>query len=53
MTAAETQDKLRLGFLTAVQVPQQGFVGGLLVTNHLGRPLEFQCTTPVKLKHTQ
>ena len=53
MTAAETQDKLRLGFLTAIQVPQQGFVGGLLVTNHLGRPLEFQCTTPVKLNRTQ
>ncbi|WP_339912334.1 hypothetical protein [Symmachiella dynata] len=53
MTAADRQDKLRLGFLTAIQVPQQGFMGGLLVTNHLGRPLEFQCTNPVKPNRTQ
>jgi len=28
-------------------------VAGLLVTNRFGRPLEFQCTTPVKPNRTQ
>lgn len=51
MTA--TRETLRLGFLTAVENPADCFVGGLLVTNHLGRPLEFQCTTPVKPNATQ
>lgn len=47
------QEQLRLGFLTAIEVSEKGFVGGLLVTNHYGRPLEFQCTTPVKPNPTQ
>jgi len=46
-------DRFHLGFLTAIEVPGRGFVGGLLVTNHYGRPLEFQCTTPVKPNRTQ
>ncbi|MCY2964930.1 MAG: hypothetical protein NT069_15040 [Planctomycetota bacterium] len=46
-------EQLRLGFLTAIEVPDKGFSGGLLVTNHYGRPLEFQCTTPVKPNSTQ
>ncbi len=53
MAADGKQDELRLGFLTAVDSPEQGYVGGLLVTNQLGRPLEFQCTTPVKPNRTQ
>lgn len=47
------RDNLRLGFLTALEIPQRGYVGGLLVTNHFGRPLEFQCTTPVRPNRTQ
>ena len=46
-------NQLRLGFIAAVEVEGRGFVGGLLVTNHNGRPLEFQCTTPVKPDRTQ
>lgn len=46
-------DKLRLGFMAAVEVEGRGHVGGLLVTNHNGRPLEFQCTTPVRPDRTQ
>jgi len=46
-------DEFRLGFLTAVEVADRGYVGGLLVTNRHGRPLEFQCTTPVKPNRTQ
>ncbi len=53
MSANEEQQQFRLGFLSAVEVPDHGFMGGLLVTNHLGRPLEFQCTTPVKPNRTQ
>lgn len=39
--------------MAAVEVDGRGCVGGLLVTNHNGRPLEFQCTTPVKPDRTQ
>ena len=53
MTANGKQEQLRLGFLTAIEVPDKGFIGGLLVTNHCGRPLEFQCTVPVKANATQ
>ena len=51
--ASGTVDPFRLAFLTAVEDPERGVVGGLLVTNHFGRPLEFQCTTPVKPNRTQ
>jgi hypothetical protein len=53
MTANGKQEQLRLGFLTAIEVPDKGFIGGLLVTNQCGRPLEFQCTVPVKANATQ
>lgn len=53
MSASATQDPLRLGFLTAVEEADGGVVGGLLVTNRFGRPLEFQCTTPVRPNRTQ
>jgi hypothetical protein len=48
-----TRETLRLGFLTTVEHLHDCFVGGLLITNHLGRPLEFQCTTPVQPNSTQ
>ena len=53
MSVTEKKDQFRLGFLTALEVPEQGFVGGLLVTNRHGRPLEFQCTAPLKPNRTQ
>jgi hypothetical protein len=53
MTASGKQDQLRLGFLTAIELPDKGYVGGLLVTNHQGRPLEFQCTVPIRANPTQ
>src|SRR5690554_6260826 len=53
MSANGKQNDFRLGFLAAVEIPDRGFVGGLLVTNRMGRPLEFQCTTPVKPNRTQ
>ena len=51
--ANDDPDALTLGFLTAVGVPGGGHVGGLLVTDRRGRPLEFQCTTPVRPDRTQ
>jgi hypothetical protein len=53
MTADTGSPPFRLGFLTAIEVPERGFVGGLLITNHFGRPLEFQCTAPLKPNRTQ
>ena len=53
MAASPAHDQFRLGFLTAVEDDERGVVGGLLVTNRFGRPLEFQCTTPVKANRTQ
>lgn len=53
MSSSTAQEQFRLGFLTAVEDSDRGIVGGLLVTNKFGRPLEFQCTTPVKPNRTQ
>lgn len=47
MSRSANDDHCHLGFLRVAQT-EHGFVGGLLVTNRLGRPLEFQCTTPVR-----
>lgn len=53
MTATAKPEQFRLGFLATLEVPELGFVGGLLVTSRHGRPLEFQCTAPVKPNRTQ
>src|SRR4051812_23172961 len=42
-----------LGFLTVVEDEQQGLVGGYLLLNPLGRPVEFHCTAPVKPNRAQ
>lgn len=53
MVADGSSNELKLGFLTTIECPDGALIGGLLVTNHYGRPLEFQCTTPVKPNRTQ
>lgn len=53
MTVESGKESFRLGFLTAIEDRERGFVGGLLVTNHFGRPLEFQCTAPLKPNRAQ
>jgi len=53
MATGGSAELFRLGFLTAVEDPERGYVGGLLITNRFGRPLEFQCTAPVKPNRTQ
>jgi hypothetical protein len=52
MTQSANENRFHLGFLR-VAATERGFVGGLLVTDHRGRPLEFQCTTPVQPNRTQ
>lgn len=42
-----------LGFLTVVDHARYGLVGGFLVLNPAGRPLEFHCTSPVKPNRAQ
>lgn len=44
---------LVFGFLTVVQQPSQGLVGGYLLLNAQARPLEFHCTAPVRASRTQ
>ena len=41
------------GFLTAVETAAHGFLGGYLLVDLGGRPLEFHCTTPVKVSRAQ
>jgi hypothetical protein len=41
------------GFLTAVDSSAHGLFGGYLLVDGLGRPLEFHCTTPVKVSRAQ
>ncbi len=53
MAAATTQDQARFGFFAWAEDDEKGFVGGLLVANRFGRPIEFQCTAPVKPNRTQ
>jgi hypothetical protein len=42
-----------LGFLTVVENAELGLLGGYLLLNAVGRPLEFHCTAPVKANRTQ
>jgi hypothetical protein len=42
-----------LGFLTVVENTELGLLGGYLLLNAAGRPLEFHCTAPVKANRTQ
>jgi len=42
-----------LGFLTVLDAPPHGLIGGYLLLNPLGRPLEFHCTAPVKANRAQ
>ena len=50
----ETNDATpTFGFLTTVDSPTHGVFGGYLVVDTTGRPLEFHCTTPVKVSRAQ
>ncbi len=42
-----------LGFLTVIEQPSQGLIGGYLLLNAHARPLEFHCTAPVRANRAQ
>lgn len=41
------------GYITFVEIPNHGFVGGFLIVNTRARPLEFHCTAPVVTNRAQ
>ncbi len=53
MTSGDSKSHDALGFLTVLEHEQQGLVGGYLILNLAGRPLEFHCTSPVKPNRAQ
>ena len=53
MNASGPKSLPTMGFLTFVENPSMGLIGGYLVVNAVGRPLEFHCTTPVKPNRAQ
>ncbi len=53
MTTSETRPATALGFLTVIEHEQHGLLGGYLVLNSAGRPLEFHCTSGVRPNRAQ
>ena len=53
MAKGEAKAPAALGFLTVLDHPQHGLMGGYLVLNGSGRPLEFHCTAAVKPNRAQ
>ena len=53
MNQGEVKPLGTIGFLTVLEHEQQGLVGGYLILNTAGRPLEFHCTAPVKATRAQ
>ena len=53
MPIADDKSPPALGFLTVLEHPQHGLMGGYLVLNRAGRPLEFHCTAPLKPNRAQ
>src|SRR3989442_9611972 len=52
MTSPATTPSTNLGFLTILREPS-GFVGGYLITNSWGRPLEFRLSSAVQPNKVQ
>src|SRR5687768_18472885 len=50
---SSTRSAACLGFLTVIEQAELGLLGGYLVLNSAGRPLEFHCTAPVKANRAQ
>jgi hypothetical protein len=53
MSSGEMPPQASLGFLTVVEHEEHGLVGGYLLLNTAGRPMEFHCTAPVKPNRAQ
>jgi hypothetical protein len=50
---SDARSQAAWGFLTVLDSDEQGLIGGYLVLNETGRPLEFHCTAPVKANRAQ
>ena len=53
MAADDAKTQPALGFLTVLEQAPHGLMGGYLVLNGAGRPLEFHCTAPIKPNRAQ
>ncbi len=53
MTSRSTTPPPCLGFLTVIENADLGVLGGYLLLNASGRPLEFHCTAPIRANRTQ
>lgn len=53
MGASSAKPTACLGFLTVVENRELGLLGGYLLLNAAGRPIEFHCTAPVRATRTQ
>ncbi|MDO5552867.1 MAG: hypothetical protein Q4G68_03820 [Planctomycetia bacterium] len=53
MSSSNPSTKPQLAFLTVTGTEKGVFIGGLLVLNNFGRPLEFHCTAPVRPNRAQ
>ncbi|MGD9722759.1 MAG: hypothetical protein AB7O59_15605 [Pirellulales bacterium] len=53
MTTGDSRPQPALGFLTILEHELHGLVGGYLILNTSGRPLEFHCTAPLKPNRAQ
>ncbi len=53
MKISNSMDKNKLGFLTIATDASSARIGGLLLVNASGRPLEFHCTAAVKPNRAQ
>ena len=49
---ASEDSKATIGYFTVVDDERNGWTGGLLVLDNAGRPIEFQCTLPVRPTRT-
>jgi hypothetical protein len=53
MSASSAKPSACLGFLSVIENPDLGLLGGFLLLNAAGRPVEFHCTAPVRATRTQ
>ena len=50
---ASVQSSNTIGYLSFVEIPPHGTVGGYLLVDERARPVEFHCTAPVQRGRTQ
>ncbi len=53
MSASGSKSVPSVGFLTVQEFADLGLIGGYLILNAVGRPLEFHCTAPVRPNRAQ